>query len=1174
MENSALLEEILRIVDTPQLYSSDVSVNTSTLGLLLVRVRHLSENNLPELKQLEDMKYFRFIRPYLVDREKEVRILALRVLRHLCFSAKTFELLKSSGIEHFVVRSFELEGRAQERIEACKLIRHWLTRFPKNFPKSFINALVAISEVESDEMKELGLEAIRVLSISATELVALSGGFKVLIKNVLDLKCSRHMSENIILTLLYLLNEEKTRKYLKGEKEMFRILAPFTEHDSGLRDSELEPMIELARRALVMMSRSWVGLIFLASSGLREVIDNLRQPIKPLIKEGILVTITDMLSVPIETSAKQNNLLNNYLAMLLRALLHCNLFPSLTQLAIDRDDRIAQKARKLLKLITKSASDLLPEAPQFPIILDSTSAGKAAELVADIDSSTRLQKEVGSKNLLNAACEFVSFDNMGGVSSVNWVLSGIYKQHAMNMVDDSMFTALLNKSNVRQDPSRWDWDTIYEILAGPISTPQRLQIAHKTKFLKNLLGFFMPSKRLFPDLHWHPSNFVKARVGSILISLLLSQDEGVQLLTQTFSESFFVSRRSYMGELADAIDEEISVLESGRPSVGRLFTPEMMRGHMAREYFKWIGQFTMFRNGRKLMKNFGIDTKVMKLAPIEHLSPILMSNLDYKEESSRIFLSYAMQSKSLFVRKHAMEHLRVLFRAGIYNLGWAVTELVNKLYSPDKETISCALSVIDELCQEKENLLTFIKTGPQTLTRLGEEGNKSLIRFLSSSSGVNYLSHFDFIEKEMEKWKQSGNLEYVKMVEQRIEAGLSGAKKPYALTLPTPIAYMHSERLEAAWIRKLPFSITLHVYGRNSVTVYVDTTIEIEGDDVYMVGKFEPETSEESLITKKDTIAVCLVLGNYYIDSRGQESGEPDWINCTKEDREVDSQDEVTIEKDGVLFELKRESHKTFSLLGVRYRLLVLPRAAPTMLFPRHLYGELVKTKLGLNKLKESGDVEYLLESLKKHSPIIEKRAALWGLGHIGCTERGVKYLISLNAVDNMIEIAEKSPVLSLRGTAFQAVSLLARTNLGKAELSKRGWACSEPIHATIAMPENPSSIFWLENHSYNDLFSEDIRRIEAIIDSVELTEEQTEVLKNIVALGGVVNRTEAEQFLRNKRMESPQIFQSVELFHAVMSLLAAYNFKVPSRRLIHKLFERIYRSQNNLQELENFKYI
>ena len=98
--------------------------------------------------------------------------------------------------------------------------------------------------------------------------------------------------------------------------------------------------------------------------------------------------------------------------------------------------------------------------------------------------------------------------------------------------------------------------------------------------------------------------------------------------------------------------------------MSRLFSSEAMRGLMTREYFKWIGQFTIYRSGRKLMKRYGIDTKLMSLASMEHLSPILLHHLDYKEQMSRTFLSFALQAKSMIVRKTSMEQIRVLFRAG------------------------------------------------------------------------------------------------------------------------------------------------------------------------------------------------------------------------------------------------------------------------------------------------------------------------------------------------------------------------------------------------------------------------------------------------------------------------------------------------------------------------------
>ena len=288
-------------------------------------------------------------------------------------------------------------------------------------------------------------------------------------------------------------------------------------------------------------------------------------------------------------------------------------------------------------------------------------------------------------------------------------------------------------------------------MSGPINTPQRFMQAHKTRFLRCLLSYFIPSRNLFNNLTWHPNNFIQAQVGYLLIGLLLSQQEGIQLLTTTISEGFFVMRKSFIAEIMDAIDEEILILESGRISSNpRLFSPGNTKGTMVREYLKWIGHMSFYRTGIALLNTSNLDTKIIKLSTVEHISTVLIPHLNYQEHICKDFLSFSLQSDDILVRKHSMEHLRLVFRAGIFELAWAIREIVNQLYSPDTRVVSCALSVISELCQNNINLKTFIETGPQTLTRLGEEGSKCLISFLSSSPGITYLSQLDFIAKELE----------------------------------------------------------------------------------------------------------------------------------------------------------------------------------------------------------------------------------------------------------------------------------------------------------------------------------------------------------------------------------------------------------------------------------------
>jgi hypothetical protein len=760
---------------------------------------------------------------------------------------------------------------------------------------------------------------------------------------------------------------------------------------------------------------------------------------------------------------------------------------------------------------------------------------------------------------------------MTGAGSVNWVLSGIYKQHLINTVDDSAYNANLVRSNVNREPAKWDWDIIYEIVAGPINSIPRMRTAIRQKFLKNLLSFYFPSKRLFTSLEWHHSQFTKARVGYMVLSLLLSMDEGCSILETSYSENFFVSKKSFMGELTDSLDEEISFLERTAAPLTRLFAPDMMRGSMMREFLKWIGLFTYSRNGRKLLKDYGLDTRLMKLATAEHLSPVLLPCLDYRSQTSKDFLSFAMQGRSQFVRKCAMEQLRSLYRAGIFDLSWAVRELVNQLYSPDQETVACALSVLEELCEDPANLNSFIATGPQALTTLGEIGNKFLIKFLSSVDGVNYLSHFQFIEKELATWAEQGNIDYARNIEKTIEVGLNSTRKTTALTLTTPSTYQHTEAVEIAWIRKLPFSILLSLGSELSGSNRrLETFAELaDCNEVCLTAKYEHEGSSGFEISDSDLASVCLLLGNYYLDSKGREVTVPEWVRCTDKDRQQKTSARYTVEKDGVLFKFAKSPPNRTALVAVSFRIELLPKAPPTVVVPTHLYGELVKTKQGLVKLEESQQLVRLLEGLQSDANALQKRAALWAIGQAGCTDRGVSSLERIGAVDVLVSIAERCPVLSLRGTAYQALSNLARSRKGRQSLERRGWRCAEPLNASIAMPQDVSAFFSMPLDLYQGFWADHCKTAEDVLGALSLSVNEEAVYKCFLGLNHVVNRSASEQQLRTFRTQNPEFFASVKLYYACSLAVAVYSFKIQSRRIAHKLFEPALKHPRVMLELD-----
>jgi rapamycin-insensitive companion of mTOR len=117
------------------------------------RIKFLLDNNSPYLESLASVRFFTLLRNFLGCKESELRTTCLKLYRYTCNSENSFSELKNSHVEHFIIRSFELEGKIPERIEACGLIRRWLELAPKNFPKGICNSLIALSESEGDDLK-------------------------------------------------------------------------------------------------------------------------------------------------------------------------------------------------------------------------------------------------------------------------------------------------------------------------------------------------------------------------------------------------------------------------------------------------------------------------------------------------------------------------------------------------------------------------------------------------------------------------------------------------------------------------------------------------------------------------------------------------------------------------------------------------------------------------------------------------------------------------------------------------------------------------------------------------------------------------------------------------------------------------------------------------------------
>ncbi|KAL7836094.1 hypothetical protein AOLI_G00273780 [Acnodon oligacanthus] len=112
---------------------------------------------------------------------------------------------------------------------------------------------------------------------------------------------------------------------------------------------------------------------------------------------------------------------------------------------------------------------------------------------------------------------------------------------------------------------------------------------------------------------------------------------------------------------------------------------------------------------------------------------------------------------------------------------------------------------------------------------------------------------------------------------------------------------------------------------------------------------------------------------------------------------------------------------------------------------PVHLYGQLVHDKTGCLLLEAQNvvpDLSYTVRSpvLDTWEGIKQLKAALWALGNIGSSNWGVNLLQEENIIPDIITLAQRCEVLSIRGVCVYVLGVISRTRQGSEVLKVLGW--------------------------------------------------------------------------------------------------------------------------------------
>ena len=101
--------------------------------------------------------------------------------------------------------------------------------------------------------------------------------------------------------------------------------------------------------------------------------------------------------------------------------------------------------------------------------------------------------------------------------------------------------------------------------------------------------------------------------------------------------------------------------------------------------------------------------------------------------------------------------------------------------------------------------------------------------------------------------------------------------------------------------------------------------------------------------------------------------------------------------------------------------------------YGNHFYRELTRTREGCELLESKGHFDEFAATIRdlgmeeEDAEIILKvKGCIWAVGNVGSMELGARFLEQTDVTSLIVGIAERSQVMTLRGTAFFALGLIA----------------------------------------------------------------------------------------------------------------------------------------------------
>ncbi|KAH6616595.1 Rapamycin-insensitive companion of mTOR, N-term-domain-containing protein [Boeremia exigua] len=246
-------------------------------------------------------------------------------------------------------------------------------------------------------------------------------------------------------------------------------------------------------------------------------------------------------------------------------------------------------------------------------------------------------------------------------------------------------------------------------------------------------------------------------------------------------------------------------------------------------------------------------------------------------------------------------------------------------------------------------------------------------------------------------------------------------------------------------------------------------------------------------------------------------------------------------------------------------------------LVPAHFYRELTRTKEGCKLLKHKGHFEEFAATIRdfvteENDPeiILKLKGCLWAVGNVGSMELGAPFLENSDVVKWIVQIAETSEVMSLRGTAFYVLGLISRSLHGQEILLEYGWdgvVSDSGAALGFCLPLNFRKLFEIKPWAAR---SEDIswkRKTEVTVAITDNDPINARILKLATDLGNTVLAKRAANDLQAIKAKKAPGFSKPSIFRKTMQILEAHHFRLPACRFVLDLFDKRVLEQIVLEE-------